>query len=147
MKRLLGSLLSFLLPTTAMAQAYDWKTDPIESHVGIHVISDFGKNHTVYSRSVSEVSIRAVLRSVDWINGFHQIVVVSSPGISMEVGGSLNPEDGLSGVYRDHHRPLRAVTKEAPQSVSDMEVILIAFTKPEDEWKHVQEFVFYPNWQ
>lgn len=143
MKRLLALLLSTLLPTSAAAQTSAWETDPTESMVGIHVIPNFGDEPTEYSPEISEAAVRSAINSVDWVTGFHQIVVVLSPGTSMEVGGSLDPEHGLSGVYRNRRERIHAVTREAPQSVSDMEAILLAFIKPGEGWKQVQEFEFW----
>ena len=141
MKRLLLTLLAMILPASAAAQA--WETDPVESKVGIHVIPNFGDDPTVYSPAISEEAVRSALQSVDWLNGFHQVVVVLSPGTSMEVGGSLNPDHGLSAVYRNRNEQTEAVTKEAPETVKDMEAILIAFLKPGDGWMQVQEFDFW----
>ena len=143
MKRLLLGLLTLLLPVSAAAQVHDWETDPIESKVGIHVIPNFGDSPTVYSPKISDKAVRSALRSVDWVNGFHQVVVVLSPGISMEVGGSLNPDHGLSAVYRNRNEQTEAVTKSAPETVDDMEAILIAFLKPGGGWTRVQEFEFW----
>jgi hypothetical protein len=143
MKRLLLTLLSFLLPATAAAQSHAWETDPVESKVGIHIIPNFGDDPAVYSPTISEDAVRSALRSVDWINGFHQVVVVLSPGTSMEVSGSLNPDHGLSAIYRNRMEQTEAVTKDAPETVDDMEAILIAFLKPGDSWTGVQEFEFW----
>ena len=143
MKRLLLSLLALLLPAGAAAHAHAWETDPVESRVGIHVIPNFGDDPTIYSPTISEDAVRSALRSVDWVNGFHQVVVVQSPGTSMEVGGSLNPDHGLSAVYRNRREQTEAVTKDAPESVDDMEAILIAFLKPGDGWTRLQEFEFW----
>ncbi|MGY0613411.1 hypothetical protein [Luteimonas sp. A501] len=143
MKRLLAVLLSILLPTSAAAQTPDWETDPTESRVGIHVIPNFGDDPTVYSPEITEAAIRSALKSVDWVAGFHQVVVVFAPGTSMEVGGSLDPEHGLSAMYRNRREEIVAVTREAPETVSDLEAILLAFIKPGEGWKQVQEFDFW----
>ena len=142
MKRLLAVLLSILLPTSAPAQTPAWKKDPTESRAGIHVIPNFGNDPTVYSQAITEAAVRSALKSVDWEKGFHQVVVVLSPGTSMEVGGSLDPEHGLSAIYRNRHKGIEAVTRDAPRTVSDLEAILIAFIKPGDGWQQVQKFDF-----
>jgi len=59
------------------------------------------------------------------------------------LGGSLNPDHGLSAVYRNRNEQTEAVTKEAPETVEDMEAILIAFLKPGDGWMQVQAFEFW----
>lgn len=143
MKRLLAVLLSILLPTGAVAQTPAWETDPTESRVGIHIIPNFGDDPTVYSSEITEAAVRSALKSVDWVTGFHQVVVVLSPGTSMEVGGSLDPEHGLSAMYRNRREGIEAVTRDAPETLSDLEAILLAFIKPGDRWKQVQEFDFW----
>lgn len=143
MKRLLALLLSTLLPTSAAAQTAAWETDPTESMVGIHVIPNFGNDPTEYSPEISEAAVRSALKSVDWVEGFHQVVVVLSPGTSMEVGGSLDPEHGLSAVYRNRREGIHAVTREAPETVNDLQAILLAFIEPGDGWQQVQEFDFW----
>ncbi|MFL6587832.1 MAG: hypothetical protein ACJ8GV_13240 [Luteimonas sp.] len=143
MERLLLGLLSLLLPASSAAQAHAWETDPVESNVGIHLIPNFGDDSTIYFPKISEDAVRSALRSVDWVNGFHQVVVVLSPGTSMEVGGSLDPDHGLSAVYRNRNEQTEAVTKYAPETVDDMEAILIAFLKLGDDWTRVQEFEFW----
>jgi hypothetical protein len=143
MKRLLVSLLTMLLPVPSPADADAWESDPIESKVGIHVIPNFGGDPVTFFPVISDDTVRSALQSVDWVNEFHQVVVVTSPGTSMEVGGSLNPDHGLSAVYRNRQENIEAVTKDAPETVEDMEAILVAFLKPGDIWKQVQEFEFW----
>jgi hypothetical protein len=143
MKRVLLSFLILLLPASAAAQAPAWEIDPVESKVGIHVVPNFGDDPTVYSPTISEDAVRSALQSVDWVDGFNQVVVVLSPGTSMEVGGSLNPDHGLSAVYRNRNEQIEAVTKDAPETVADMEAILVAFLKPGNSWTRVREFEFW----
>ena len=142
MKSIFETLVSFLLPTSAPRKIYAWQDDPIESTVGIHVVPHFGDDPTEFYSEISQDSVRAALRSVDWENGFHQVVVVISPGISMEVGGSLNPDHGLSACYRNRLEGSEAVTREAPETISRLEAILLAFLEPGDSWQQVQVFDF-----
>ena len=142
MKRLLASLLSLLLPVSSPAQMGTWKSDPTESNVGIHVIPNFGDDPVVFSSTVSNDAIHTALQSVDWIKGFHQVVVVTSPGISMEVGGSLDPEHGLSAMYRDRPDRIDAVIVNPPETVEEMESILISFIGQDDSWRQEYEFDF-----
>ncbi len=140
MKQLLASLLALLLPVTSPDQTDAWRSETTESNVGIHVIPNFGADPTVFSSTISDDAIRAALRSVDWINGFHQVIVVTSPGISMEVGGSLDPQHGLSAMYRDRHDRLDAVIVDPPETVTEMESILISFIRQDDSWRQEYEF-------
>jgi hypothetical protein len=142
MKRLLASLLAMLLPVSSPTQTDAWKSDPTESNVGIHVIPNFGDDPTVFSPTISNDAIHAALRSVDWINGFHQVVVVTAPGISMEVGGSLDQEHGLSAMYRDRHDRVDAVIVNPPETIEEMESILISFIRQDGSWRQEYEFDF-----
>jgi hypothetical protein len=142
MKRLLGSLLAVLLPASFPAPSDAWLSDPIESTVGIHVIPNFGDDAIVSTPAISDAAIGTALRSVDWISGFHQVVVVTSPGVSMEVGGSLAPEHGLSAMFRDRHDRTDAVIVDAPETVEEMERILTIFSRGDDVWKREFEFSF-----
>lgn len=142
MKRLLDLLLSMLLPPASTAQQTTWETDPTETEVGIHVIPNFGDDPVIHSPDIDEAAVRSALQSVDWVNGFHQVVVVLSPGTSMEVGGSLDPEHGLSAMYRNRREGIEAVTREAPETLGDLEAILLAFIEPGDGWRQVQAFNF-----
>ncbi len=142
MKRFLTSLFTMLLPISSPAQTNSWQSDPAESKVGIHVISNFGDDPVVSYPTISNDAIQSVLRSVDWINGFHQVVVVTSPGISMEVGGSLDPEHGLSAMYRDRYDRVDAVIINPPETIEEMENILIAFNRQDGTWRKEYAFDF-----
>lgn len=142
MNRTLAGILAMLLSACSAEAKNSWETDPVESRVGIHVISNPGADPGVFSSDISPQAVRAALRSLDWVNGFHQVIVVISPGISMEVGGSLNPEHGLSAIYRNRPRGVEAVTKDAPRSISGLEAILLAFLRRDNSWQQVQEFTF-----
>ena len=144
MNKILAALLAFFLPTSVPGQSPDqrvaWQDDPIESKVGVHVVPNFGDDPTAFTAAISEETVRAALKSVDWVNGFHQVIVVTSPGTSMEVGGSLDPEHGLSAVYRNRSEGIELVTREAPATILQLEAILLAFLEPGDSWRQVQDF-------
>jgi hypothetical protein len=142
MNRFLAAILAMLLPACSGEPTHSWETDPVESRVGIHIISNFGDDPAVFSSNISAQAVQAALQRVDWVNGFHQVVVVISPGVSMEVGGSLNPGHGLSAVYRNRPKGIEAVSKDAPESISGLEAILLAFLRQDDSWQKVQEFTF-----
>jgi hypothetical protein len=145
MSRILTAIFAMLLAACSTEPVAAWQKDPVESKVGIHVIPNFGDDPTTYSPDISAPAVQAALQSVDWTNGFHQIVVVISPGVSMEVGGSLNPDHGLSAVYRNRPAKTEVVTKNAPGSIADLEAILLAFLKKDESWRQVQEFGFHDH--
>lgn len=141
MKSLFAKILALLVPDSSIAAA-DWRVDPVESKAGIHVVSNFGEEEVFFSADISVQTIKKALRSVDWEGGFHEVTVVLTPGVSMDVGGSLSPEHGLSAMYRNRLEYVEAVSREAPESVAQMEAILLAFIEPGDGWKDRWEFVF-----
>lgn len=117
------------------ANRYDWKNDPVESVVGIHLLSDYGSSHEFLGADFAIEKVMAKLEALDWQNNFYQFIVVIEPGVSMEVGGSTNGVDGLSGVYRDQANSIHAVTLEAPTGVDEMKEILISFLLDNGAWK------------
>lgn len=141
MNRILAAMLALLLPACAPEPTqHAWETHPVESRIGTHMIPNFGDDPTRFSPETTGTSIRTALESVDWENGFHQVVVVTSPGVSMEVGGSLDPDHGLSAVYRNRRERIELITKVAPRSIAELEIILLAFAKQDDSWRTIREF-------
>jgi len=144
MKRLLTGLFLTLFGTSTSDPPNQdaWQTDPTETLVGIHLISDYGNKQVTLSTEISKELIAKELNKLDWENRFFQFVVVVSPGVSMEVGGSLNGIDGLSAMYRDRHNQVDAVIKQPPQTVHEMQNILESFISGKDNWKKSYEFEF-----
>jgi hypothetical protein len=141
MNRFLAAMLVLLLPACAPEpMRHAWETDPIESRIGTHVIPNFGDDPARFSSEISEAGIRTALKSVDWESGFHQVIVVTAPGVSMEVGGSLDPDHGLSAVYRNRHERTELITRDAPRSIAELEAILLAFAKNDDSWRKIRAF-------
>lgn len=142
MKSLFARILTLLVPVTPSVVADDWRADPVESRAGIHVVSNFGDEEVFFSTEISAQAIRRALQLVDWEEGFHAVTVVLTPGVSMDVSGSLDPQHGLSAMYRNRHEHREAVIREAPESVEQMEAILLAFIEPGDGWKDKWTFDF-----
>ncbi|HBS54110.1 MAG TPA: hypothetical protein DEA38_00040 [Stenotrophomonas sp.] len=109
----------------------------------VHVISDFGDAHHLAANEATPQTIRDALQSVDWVHGFHQVVVVVEPGVSMEVGGSLDPQHGLSAMYENHAEGVQAVIIDPPSSVDEMQDILLSFIEGGDTWKNEYAFQFH----
>lgn len=144
MKKLLLGLLTAVLGLNAAAEIKpdDWRSESSESMVGIHLISDYGNGQQVLSKEIAEDIISKELNKLDWENNFYQFVVVIEPGVSMEVGGSLNGVDGLSAMYRNRHKRIDAVIKQPPETVKQMEEILFEFVAGNDAWKKKYDFDF-----
>ncbi len=111
-----------------------------ESEVGIHLIHDGVVRKISSSIDLEEISNE--LYKLDWDSDFYQFLVVKEPGVLMEVGGSLDPSDGLSAIYFNRLDGSEAVIKRAPQSVLEMKQILEAFLQPGDIWREHYEFDF-----
>jgi len=137
---LLLTLLLMIWPFTSFGS--DWESEASETEIGVHVLSNFGEEQHLVSSTISKQTIRDALRSLDWVNGFHQVVVVTSRGVSMEVGGSLDPEHGLSAMYRSRADRVDAVILNPPETVEEMENILLSFIGKDDSWRQDYEFTF-----
>lgn len=117
-----------------------WRTGTVESRTGIHLLLGFGSAHEYVGEEITPQVISSVLTSLDWENRFYQLIVVVRPGISMEVGGSLNGIDGLSAMYRNRHKRISAVIVQAPESVAELQNILEDFIEPDAVWEKNYEF-------
>jgi hypothetical protein len=138
-KSLMAFLVTLLGFGTSTARPA-WENDPIESVVGIHVLTDYGSQHRHLGKNLNASHALSELRKLPWTKQFMQFVVVTKPGVSMEVGGSLNGVDGLSAVYRNRHDAVEAVTKVAPKSVKEMEYILGSFLNDDGKWRSLFAF-------
>ena len=87
MKFKIATLLTSLLSVVSCGPSIDISNEA----VGLHVISGFGEKYSFISNSPSDIEISTTVDDLDWEGGFHQVILVTSPGISIEVGGSLAP--------------------------------------------------------
>jgi hypothetical protein len=140
MKKSLIALLVTLLGLSSSNARPAWENDPIESVVGIHLLTEYGSQHRHLGKNLNASHVLSELRKLPWTKQFMQFVVVTKPGVSMEVGGSSNGIDGLSAVYRNRHEAVEAVTKVAPASVEEMEYILGSFLNGDGKWKALFTF-------
>ena len=88
-------LFSIPEPSADETPEASWESDPVESRVGVHCLSQFGDVHEFVDEEITKEGVSRLLRSLDWSSKFHQVFVVATPGVSMEVGGSLDVEHGL----------------------------------------------------
>ena len=107
---------------------------------GLHVVSDYGADHCFADQHPTEKTIRKTLRSLDWLGGFHQVILVTSPGVSFEVGGSLDPSDGLSSSYSDSQEGVFKVINEGPKSVAEMESLMVSFYRGDGRWERLNDY-------
>ena len=108
--------------------------------IGLHVLSDFGDTHTFVADAPNRRIIVSTIRALDWETGFHQIILIKEPGVSLEVGGSLNPEDGLSAVYTDEKRNVCEVTSSPPETIEEMVALLMSFLTGDGRWAQMYDF-------
>jgi len=114
--------------------------DPLPDVPGLHVLSEYGAQHKFVDNTPTEETIRVTVRGLDWVEGFHQVLLVTSPGVSLEVGGSLDPQDGLASVYRDCKNEIFRVTREPPTTVENMEELLVSFYLGDGRWEQMYDY-------
>ena len=74
---------------------------------------------------------------LDW-SGFHQVVLTKSNGDWLEVGGSLDPSDGLSIMYEEGGK--QVVIKEAPKNIDLLIKVSTTYAGNSDEWKEMADW-------
>lgn len=134
------ALIRLAFPNEAREPVLDVPEGPEDGRVGIHVVPYFGDDGRTFIPELTDAAVRNAIRSLDWEDGFHQVIVVRATGVSMETGGSLDPETGLAAAYRDLANDVMAVTRQAPESVAELEAIQCAFLKSGDAWRDVCAF-------
>jgi hypothetical protein len=97
-------------------------------------LSDYGDKHQFITEKPTKEIILTTIKDLDWENGFHQVIIVALPGEYMEVGGSLDPSDGLSVLYEEGGKQF--VTKEAPKTIEEITAFLLAYLTDGEEWKN-----------
>jgi len=140
MKKSLISVLVALLGLSNSNAGPAWENDPIESVVGIHLLTEYGSQHRHLGKNLNVSHALSELRKLPWTKEFMQFFVVTKPGVSMEVSGSSNGIDGLSAVYRNRHDAVEAVTKVAPANVKELEYILGSFLNGDEKWRDLFAF-------
>ena len=114
--------------------------ESIERVPGLHVLSDYGAEHRLVDRNPSERTIRTTIRSLDWHGGFHQVLLVTYSGDCFEVGGSLDPDDGLSSSYGQSKKGILKVISEAPTTVGQMEDLMVSFYRGDGVWERLNVY-------
>lgn len=97
----------FLILSILCSNAIAQTEDTLDSYPGLHLIADGLNNDRTYkyvSKNPTDEDIKSLIDSLEWLESFHQVILVLSPDVSMEIGGSMNPKDGLSAVYRNKEK-------------------------------------------
>lgn len=98
----------------------------------LRVISDYGSVERIVTPNATAEAISELMASLDWY-GFHQVVLTRPNGDWLEVGGSLDPTDGLSVMFEEDGE--QHVIEEPPASVEGMTSFLLGYLSGGDEWK------------
>jgi hypothetical protein len=67
----------------------------------LRVLSNYGETERAVTDQATAETVESTMSSLDW-QGFHQVVLERPNGDWMEVGGSLDPSDGLSVMYEEN---------------------------------------------
>ena len=122
------------------ADALELSIDSYDWCPGLHVLSADGAQDRLVDKNPTVDIIRATIGSLDWAEGFHHVVLVTSPGVSLEVGGSLDPDIGLSSSYADENNSVVRIIRDAPVSVEHMEDLLVSFHLGDGRWEKLNEY-------
>lgn len=120
--------------------------ETLEKRPGLHLLTGGLNPQYTYkyiAKKFNKKDVEDLLEKLDWMNGFHQIIIVKKNNISIEVGGSMHPDHGLSGVYRGYtnkNKTIHLVTNYPPQNINDMKEILVLFMSDDDSWRDLYEF-------
>ena len=134
------ALIRLAFPDETRPLASDCSDVAIYQRIGIHIFPYFGEEETVYVAELTDGAVRQAIRSLDWEQGFHQVIVVREPGVSMETSGSLLPNHGLSVIHEDRTTNATLMAREVPETIPELEAIQLAFIKGGDAWRSVREF-------
>ncbi len=122
---------------TALAAVFGCsKPATVERVAGIklRLISNYGSSERLITADADENAVRETVNSLDW-GGFHQVVLERPNGDWVEVGGSLDPSDGLSVMYEESGK--QSVITMPPTRVAEMTKILLAYLPGDDGWKEL----------
>ncbi|MCU0836864.1 MAG: hypothetical protein MUC77_20925 [Chromatiaceae bacterium] len=97
----------------------------------LEVTSDYGATTTEISDRATPELIKETMASLDW-QRFHQVQLSKANGEWLEVGGSLNPDEGLAVTWEEAGE-LEVI---APASVAEMTEFLLGFLSGNDEWRN-----------
>ena len=103
----------------------------------LRVISDYGEIERIVAEEATPEIVKNTMRSLD-LQGFHQVVLDRPNGDWMEVGGSLDPGDGLSVMYEENGKQF--VIKVPPTGIDEMTAMLLGYMSSTDDWKKGAEW-------
>ena len=104
----------------------------MSGEIRLLVISNYGQNTEIISEDPSHETIKNTMQNLNW-QGFHQVVLEKKNGDWLEVGGSLNPSDGLSVMYEENGN--QHVIKVPPTTIDEMTYFLLDYLDGSSDWK------------
>ncbi len=128
------------VPIDSPTAANEGAGDSIEDAPGLHVLSGLPSEHRLIDQNPTEETIRTTIRDLDWFDGFHQVLLVTSPGVCFAVSGSLDPDHGLSSSYHDAKKGVDLVIKDPPATVAVMEELMVSFYCGDGRWKRMHTY-------
>ncbi len=142
---LLASVVVWSSPETQVrsdspTDAIEGAGESIEDAPGLHVLSGLPSEHRFVDKNPTESMIRTTIRDLDWFGGFHQVLLVTSPGVCFAVSGSLDPDHGLSSSYHDAKKGVDLVIKDPPATVAIMEELMVSFYHGDGRWKRMNAY-------
>ena len=112
----------------------DFLPEPYEENVGVHLLSNYGEEYEQISPDTSKETIADLITRLDWESYFYQVICTIEPGVTLEVGGSLNDFDGLSAMYRNRIKNIESVIVEPPGTRKEMIEIMQSFARGNEIW-------------
>ncbi len=99
------------------------------------MLSNYGEGYELISPEANYSIAIELINSLDWATGFYQVIYTREPGVLLEVGGSLNKQDGLSVVYINRAKKIETVTTHPPATIAELVEILESFATGTNVWK------------
>jgi len=106
--------------------------------MNMSVLSNYGTDRPVVDREVTHELIEKIMRGLDW-HRFHQVVLEQQNGDWLEVGGSLDPADGLSVMYEESGS--QYVIADPPASIEELIEIQKDYLDHRATWKSAYAWV------
>jgi len=133
----MGWLSRFILSAGGIKipEPEDIEFDDTENKVGVHLLSYYGEVHDHKSETIDVAEVSELIDNLDWEDNFYQVVCTLRPGVSMEVGGSLNESDGLAAVYQNRPENISYVSSDGPDSRKEMIEIMESFIRGTSCWR------------
>ena len=136
MLRKILSLLGIIAVSSCSSDSSSKKSNDntnLNSAFQFKIYSDYGTKNTLDTDNPSEDLIIKWMDKLDWTGGFHQVSLHKDKSNWFEVGGSLDPSDGLSGIVCIEGEQF--VTPTAPVSLSEIKNLILSYYNQDSSWR------------